>query len=123
MAFEFNVAIAPLAGALDTLRRYPSIVEREVVRLLQSRGLPSLRAAVPVATGRLRGSFRMRVRGGAVQIESTDPAAEWIKYKRPGAYGARTVQGTMSAWARAELPGIIRDAVRVAESRIARGSR
>lgn len=120
--FGIDVAISAVVGLLEALRRYPRIVERETVRLLQSRGLPALRAAVPVATGRLRGSFQIRVRSGVVQILSTDPAAEFIKYKRPGRYGARTVQGTMDAWARAELPGILRQAVRIAESRIPRGN-
>lgn len=118
----FNNIKAAFGRLAAAIRRYPQYVLEETVRLLRSRGLPSLRAAVPVVSGRLRDSFRVRVRGNVVQVGSVDPAAQYIRYREPGRYGARTPEGTLRAWARAEMPRIIGQAVRIAQSRI-RGSR
>ena len=118
MTLSIDRAIEAFSDALDTVRRFGPQVAREVTRRLQSDGLPALRSAVPVVTGRLQSSFRIRVTGGVVQIGSTDPAAPYIRYRQPGAYGATTVQGTLEAWARAELPGIVNEAVRVVSRRL-----
>lgn len=118
IGLNFGAALSGILRFLGTIAQYPAILREETIRLLASRGLPQLRSAVPVVTGRLRGSFRIRVRGGVVEIGSTDPAAPYIRYRAPGRYGAQAVDGTLQAWSRAVLPGILRQAARIAERRI-----
>lgn len=107
------VGFGAIGGLLARLARVPDLFWAEFTARVQG-AVPALRSAVPVATGNLRGSFSVRVRGGMVQVGSSDPAAPYIRYRAPGGYGARTVGGTIDAWARRTLPGIVRQSLRAA---------
>ena len=106
-----------IAGLLRNLARVPDLFWQEFAARVQD-AVPNLRSAVPVVTGTLRGSFTVRVRGGMVQVGSSDPAAPYIVYRSPGRYGARTVGGTIQAWSKAVLPGIVRQSFRAATRNI-----
>ena len=114
---RFNVsgALSGLTRWLARLARFPALFWRIAQRRVVTDALPILSRSVPVVSGRLRGSFRVRARArGIVQVTSTDPAAPYIRYRRPARWGARNVEESIAQWARHVLPKVYERAAREA---------
>ena len=83
---------------VDAVRGIPEDIEASLKRdqgQLQS----ELRRAMPVQTGKLRRSVRVKVRGLVTSVEVGDPAAPHIRYRRgTGRWGAYKVDQTIGAW-------------------------
>ena len=83
---------------MDAVRGIPEDIE---ARLRRDRGQleQELRRAMPMQTGKLRRSTRVKVRGLATFVEVGDPAAPHVRYRRgTGKWGAYKVAQTIGAW-------------------------